>query len=190
MKGLKCMASKTKVAIIGITESRLEHAAHDLKANLPRCDIPQRDRNRSGGGAVCYIRKDLCFNTRTLRYKNIENVIFDILLRISKPVNIGLFYRPPIQTNLMELIIENFSHLNLENNKTYLLDDFNINFLRNKNYILNGKGTAACQAPVHTLTNKYLEFCQIFSLKKLINCPTRVTCTTSSSILIHFFTFY
>ena len=41
---------------------------------------------------------------------------------------------------------------------------------------------AVCQGAVHTLINKYQEFCQIFSLKQLITCPTRVTCNTSSLI--------
>ena len=41
---------------------------------------------------------------------------------------------------------------------------------------------AASQGPVHTLINKYLEFCQIFSLKQLITCPTHVTCNTCSLI--------
>ena len=41
---------------------------------------------------------------------------------------------------------------------------------------------AACQGPVHTLINKYQEFCQIFSLKQLIIFPTRVTCSGSSLI--------
>ena len=41
---------------------------------------------------------------------------------------------------------------------------------------------AACQGPVHTLINKYQEFCQIFSLKQLITCPTRVTFNISSLI--------
>ena len=38
---------------------------------------------------------------------------------------------------------------------------------------------AHCQGPVHTLMNKYQEFCWIFSLKQLITCPTHVTCSTS-----------
>ena len=41
---------------------------------------------------------------------------------------------------------------------------------------------AVCQGPVHTLINKYQEFCQIFSLKQLITCPTGVTSSTSSLI--------
>ena len=41
---------------------------------------------------------------------------------------------------------------------------------------------AACQGLVHTLIDKYQEFCQIFSLTQLITCPTHVICNTSSLI--------
>ena len=67
----------------------------------------------------------------------------------------------------MELIVKSFSLLNLKDNEIYLLGDFNI-VLQNGNYILNRKGWAACQGSVHTLINKYQEFCQLFSLKQLI----------------------
>ena len=73
---LKCIANKTKTAIIGITESKLDHTVSDLEVNLPGYDILQCNRNRNGGGFACYIRKDLCFNTRALNRKEIENIIF------------------------------------------------------------------------------------------------------------------
>ena len=179
---LKCIANKTKAAIIGITESKLDHTVPDLKVNLPGYDILRCNRNRNGGGVACYIRKDLCFNTRGLNCKVIENIIFDKILPKSKPITICVFYRPPNQANFMELIVKSFSLLNLKDNEIYLLGDFNINLLQNGNYILNRKGMAVCQGAVHTLINKYQEFCQILSLKPLITCPTRVTCNTSSVI--------
>ena len=178
---LKCIASKTKATIIGMTESKLDHTVADLKVNLPGYDILWCDRNRNGGGVACYIRKYLCFNTRPLNCKVIENIIFDILLPKSKRITIGIFYRPPNQANFMELIVKSFSLLNLKDNEIYLLGDFNI-VLQNGNYILNRKGWAACQGWVHTLINKYQEFCQLFSLKQSITCPTCVTCNTSSLI--------
>ena len=97
---LKCIANKTKAAIIGITESKLDHTVPDLEVNLPGYDILRCDRNRNGGGVACYIRKDLCFNTRTLNCKEIENIILPKL----KPITIGVFYRPLNQANFMELI--------------------------------------------------------------------------------------
>ena len=100
----------------------------------------------------------------------------------SKPITIGVFYRPPNQANFMELIVKSFSLLDLKDIEIYLLGDFNINLLQNGNYISNRKVMAVSQGAVHTLINKYQEFCQIFSVKQLITYPTRVTCNTSSLI--------
>ena len=46
----------------------------------------------------------------------------------------------------------------------------------------HGTGMTLCQGPVYTLMNKYQEFYQIFSLKQLITCAARVSCSTSSLI--------
>ena len=59
---LKCVANKTKAAIIGLTESKLEHAIPDIEVNFPWYDILQCDRNANSGGIACCIRKDVCFN--------------------------------------------------------------------------------------------------------------------------------
>lgn len=40
----------------------------------------------------------------------------------------------------MDLMVENFSNLNLKDNGIYLLDDSNIDLFWNSNYILEGKG--------------------------------------------------
>ena len=96
------------------------------------------------------------------------------------PITRGVFYRPPNQVNFMELFVKDFSLLNLKDNELYLLGDFNINLLQNRNYILDGKGTVAYQGPVHTLINEYQQMYQMFSLKQLTTCPIRVTCNTSS----------
>ena len=96
------------------------------------------------------------------------NMFIIIIFNIKTPTTIGIFCRPPNQANFMELIVKSFYLLNLKDNEIYLLDDFNINLLQNRNYILNRKGMAVCQGAVHTLINKYQEFCQIFSLKQLI----------------------
>ena len=127
---LKCIANKANAAIIRITESKLDHNEPDLEVNLPGYDILRYYRNRNGGGVACYIRKDLCFNTRPLNCKEIENIIFGILLPKSKPITIGVFYRPPNQANFMELIVKSFSLLNLKDNEIYLLGDLTLIFYK------------------------------------------------------------
>ena len=86
--------------------------------------------------------KDLCFNTKA-----------DILLPKSKSITTSIFYRPPNQATFMELIVKDFSHSNLKDNEIYLLGNFNINVSQKRNFILNGKGMAACKEPVQTLIN-------------------------------------
>ena len=132
--------------------------------------------------SACYIRRDLCFNTRALHCKEIENLVFDILLPKSKPITLGVFYRPLNQGELMDLMVKKFSYLNLKDNEIYLLDDFNIYLFQSSNYILNGKRSTTFQGSVHTMINRYKEFCQIHSLKQLITCPTHVTCSISTLI--------
>ena len=132
------------------------------------------DRNRNGSGVACYIR--------TLHYQKIENLVFDILLPKSKPITIGVFYRPPNQAEFMDLMVEKFSNLNLKDNELYLLGDFNINLFQNGKYILYGKRSTISRESVHPLINRYKEFCQIYSLKQLITCPTRVKCNISTLI--------
>ena len=90
----KCIVNKTKATIIVITESKLDLIIPDLEFNLPRYGILRCDRNRKGGGAVCYIRKDLCFNARPLNCKEIENITFDILAKVE--IN---YYRHFLQTS-------------------------------------------------------------------------------------------
>ena len=156
---------KTKANIIEITESKLDHTVPNLEVNFPGYHILRCDRNRNGGGVACYIRKDVCFNTRTLQCKEIENFVFDIFLPESKPIAIGFFYRPPNQAELMDLMVEKLSNLNLKDIEVYLLSDFNINLFKNSKYILNGKRSIASQGSVHTMINRYKEFCPINSLK-------------------------
>ena len=66
----------------------------------------------------------------------------------------------------MELIVKRSSYSNLNDNEIYLLGDFNINIIQKGNCILNRKGMTAYQGQVHTLINKYQEFCQSISLKQ------------------------
>ena len=66
---IRCIVNKTITAIIGITGSKFDYIVPDSDVNLPGYHILLSDKNRTG--IACYIRKDLCFNTRTLHCKKI-----------------------------------------------------------------------------------------------------------------------
>ena len=54
---LRDIVGHTKPAILGTTESKLDGS------------ILRNDRTRNGGGVACYIRSDLCFNSRNIFFK-------------------------------------------------------------------------------------------------------------------------
>ena len=75
--------------------------------------------NRKGGGIACYIRNNICFNLKTCLSSNIEN-IFIALLFPTKPIMIGIVYKPPNQTRFLEQIITEFETLVHLMNITFL----------------------------------------------------------------------
>ena len=101
---------------------------------------------------ACYIRKNLCFNKRALHCKEIENIIFDIILPKPRPNFAKALYvfSTDLQAKVTSwsLIVKDFSYLNLKDNRSYF------NLLQNENHILNEKRVAPSQEPVHTLINK------------------------------------
>ena len=101
---LRDIASRTKPAILGITESKLDNTVTDQEVNICGYSILRKDRNRNGGGVACYIRSDLCFNRKNTISNSIEHIFFDLLIPKLKPISIGIFYRPPNVNNFLETL--------------------------------------------------------------------------------------
>ena len=90
--------------------------------------VTETDMERRGGVA-CYIRNDLSYDVKSYFPKDIENIFLELLLPNTKPIVVGTIYRPPNQTNFMELSNENLSKVETNNVETYILGDFNISLL-------------------------------------------------------------
>ena len=103
---LRDIISRTKPAILGITESKLDSSVSDQEVNISGYSILRSDRNRNGGGVACYIRADLCFNRRNVFSNTIEHVFFDLLIPKVKPISIGIFYRPPNANTFLETFLK------------------------------------------------------------------------------------
>ena len=84
--------------MIGISETKLDETVLDGEVSIDGYEIKRSDRNRHGGGVACYIRNDLVFNPREKFSLDIENIFFDIQLPKSKPILVGILYRPPTTT--------------------------------------------------------------------------------------------
>ena len=132
---LETMAGNTKAAIIGITESKVGSSISVSEVEIPGYCILQCDQNRNGGGVACYVRQDLCFNLRSTAMGDIEGIFFDILLPKTKPIFVGIIYRPPTCIKFLECFNKHLDDINLDN-EIFLLGDFNINLFHNGKYIL------------------------------------------------------
>ena len=61
---LRIIALKTNAAVIGLSESKLDETVTDAEISITGYKALRSDRNRNGGGVVCYVRADLFFNKR------------------------------------------------------------------------------------------------------------------------------
>ena len=178
---LRHIARLTNAAVIGISESKLDDSVSTSEIQIDEYDLLRCDRNRHGGRVGCYIRNDLSYNVKSYFSKDRENIFFELLLPNTKPIVVGIIYRPPNQTNFMEIFNENLSKVDTNNVETYILGDFNINLWQNGHYVFQKHNFLSCLSVPNDVKN-YFDFCTMFGLKQLIESPTRITCSSSSII--------
>ena len=87
---MRDIAKRTKAAVIGIAESKFDSTVLDPDIYIENYGILRFDRNRHGGGVVCYIRSDISYKLTSLLSNEIENVTFDILMAHTKPIIVGI----------------------------------------------------------------------------------------------------
>jgi hypothetical protein len=100
--------------------------------------------------------------------KDQESIWVNLFLPKTKPIQIGLCYRPPSQTNFTEVFEQSLQMLRSDC-ETYILGDFNIDFKpSNKTSIFKS----------------YRDLLNLFDLNQIIEEPTRVT-DSSSTVIDH-----
>ena len=99
---LRVVAKKSKAAVIGVTESKLDATVLDGEVNIDGYEVIRSDRNRHGCGVACHVRNDISFNVRGDFSDEIENIVFDMLLPKTKPISVGILYRPPDQSKVLQ----------------------------------------------------------------------------------------
>ena len=105
---LRRIACLSNAAVIGISESKLDIFIFDLEVEIDGYNILHFDRNRHGGGVACYVRNYLSFTKRNYFPHDIETNFIEIFLPKTKPMTVGIVYRPPSQTRFLETMNEHF----------------------------------------------------------------------------------
>ena len=120
---LRIIAKSTNAEIIGISESKLDESLLESEIQIDNYEIFWCDRNRHGGDVACYIRNDLSYSIISVFPREIESVFFEIVLPNSKPITVGTIYRPPNQSNFLEVLNEKMNKIDSFSNEIYILGD-------------------------------------------------------------------
>ena len=67
--------------------------------------------------------------------ENFRNILIDILLPKSKPITLGIIYRPRDQSSFIDNFTIVLKELASQVNETYFFEDFNINLLFEDYYV-------------------------------------------------------
>ena len=163
---LKLIASKTKASIIAISESWLDKSILDNELHIPGYYVIRNDRNRNGGGVCVFVKSNLTTNVRKdLMTDDMESIWFEIQQPKSKPIIVGVLYRPPDQHDFCDKFEQVFHKLPTDG-ECVILGDINICYKRK----------------ISVLFKKYSAILKLFNFKQLIKSPTRTTDTVSSII--------
>ena len=95
----------------------------------------------------------------------------------TKPITIGIIYRPPNQNKFFDIFEEKLPKLNTSYCEIYFLGDFNINIFENRKYF---DKFSSNNKDLDSFTKNCHEYCTLFGLKQLLKCQTRAKCNSSS----------
>ena len=160
---LKC----NYIDVLGLIETKLDGQFVDAMFNVENYNLYRLDRNRNGGGIMCYVLSSLPHRIRT-DIQKIHPVIEWLLIEV-KANNEKLFfvimYKPPSVSNM--LLLEEMHNIcdNVFNecSTMFLLGDLNVNILN----------------PNHCLRDIF----ELFDLKNIVNEPTCYKNVVNPSLL-------
>ena len=108
---------------------------------------------------------------------NTASIFVNIFLSKSKPILLGILYRPSDKSDFVKRINNVFKETGVLDKKEecYLLRDLNVNLILGKKEIFSNKSYRTNGQNLPPLTKGYLDLCFSYSLEQLISIPTRVT---------------
>ena len=128
-------------------------------------------------GKICecnreILSSDISFNIRGDFSSEIENIFLDILLPKTKPILIGILYRPPDQSKFLDNLSTSISQASSFNEQeVYILGNLNINLINSQKHTPNG-------------IKRYKEFCSLHGIEQLLTLPTRITKNSADRIAV------
>ena len=171
---LRTFILSTSPHIICFSETKLDKSISDGEIAIDNYSCVRKDRNRNGGGVACFIHKSIAFEVRSDFSEEFENIFIDILLPKTKPILLGVAYRPPSDMQFVENLANGISNSNsFDEQEVILLGDFNVNLLDRKKKLIHKKGYRFSNqdnysTPIH-LTKKYNQLLKSNGLTQVID---------------------
>ena len=105
---VRYITNVTNASIIGVSETKLDETIWSSELEVDCYDLVRLDRSRRGGGAS-YIKSSTEYSYKDSFCSNIESIFGDIFLPKSKPIVLGVLYRPPNQSDFVKHINKVFT---------------------------------------------------------------------------------
>ena len=136
---LRTLAFNTNISVLAITGTKLDNIVSNEELKIDDYNLFWSDRNKNGGGIACYIKNNIAHNWQSSIFENIANIVLDILLPKSKPITMGIIFRPPNQVDFIDHFNNAPGKLPIQSNKIYLLGNLTINLFFDGHYVLKKK---------------------------------------------------
>ena len=147
---IRYITKLTNATVIGLSETKLDNTVLSSELEIEGYDLVRSDRSRRRGGVACFVENSISCNRKSNFCINTESIFIDIFLPKSKPVLIGILYRPPDKYDFVNCVERTFSDTNVfEFQECYLLGDININLQLKDKEILRHK-------PANTINKEIL----------------------------------
>ena len=106
-----------------------------------RYDLVRLDWSRRGGGVACCIKSSIAYSSKDSFCSKTESIFVDIFFLLkSKPILLGILYRPPDESDFVKHIYNVFTETGaLDRQQCYLLGDLNINITIDEKEIFSNK---------------------------------------------------
>ena len=97
---MKNTANLTNGTVIGLSETKLDNTVLSSELEIEGYGPVRSDRSRRRGSVACFVKNSISQNRKPNFCINTESISIEIFLPKSKPVLIGILYRPPHKYDL------------------------------------------------------------------------------------------
>ena len=110
---IRYIAKLTNATVIRLSETKLDNTVLSIELETEGYDLVRSDRSRRGGGVACFVKNSNSYIRKSNFCINTESIFIEIFLPKSRPVLIGILYRPSDKYDFVNCLERSFSDTNV-----------------------------------------------------------------------------